>query len=181
VPAPSPPSEEASPSGVGASGRRAPLHAAGPGAPEFSGRGHSYEQLVADGDRALENGNTVKAQKMFDEALRLQPDGVAAVTGSGYLLLDRQKPLAAIGMFKRALASAPSFPQALFGLGEAYRSEGNPSEAIDAYRRYLAAAPGGPDAPAARRQIRELESAAAPARHAVTSPPEGTAPSPVAP
>jgi hypothetical protein len=181
APAASPAAEEASASSVGASGRRGPVHAAGPGAAEISGRGHSYEQLVADGDRALENGNTAKAQKMFDEALRLQPDGVAAVTGSGYLLLDRQKPLAAIGMFKRALASAPSFPQALFGLGEAYRSQGNPGEAIDAYRKYLSVAPGGPDAPAARRQVRELESAAAPARHAVTSPPEGAAPLPIAP
>jgi len=86
-------------------------------------------------------------------------------------------------MFKRALANAPSFPQALFGLGEAYRSEGEPAQAIDAYRRYLNAAPGGSDAPAARRQIRELESAAAPARHAVTSPAgsDGTAASPIAP
>jgi predicted Zn finger-like uncharacterized protein len=122
-----------------------------------SGRGRSYEQLVADGDRALENGNTAKAQKMFDEALRLQPDGVSAMTGAGYVLLDRQKPLAAIGMFKRALSSAPAFPQALFGLGEAYRSQGDPTQAVEAYRRYLSAAPGGPDAPAARRQIRDLE------------------------
>ena len=103
------------------------------------------------------------------------------MTGSGYLLLDRQKPLAAIGMFKRALVNAPSFPQALFGLGEAYRSEGEPAQAIDAYKKYLAAAPGGSDAPAARRQIRELESAA-PARRTAPSPPsdEGSA-VPIAP
>jgi tetratricopeptide (TPR) repeat protein len=125
---------------------------------------------VAEGDRALERGNTAKAQKAFDEALRLQPDGVAAVTGSGYLMLDRQRPLAAIGMFKRALNNAPSFPQALFGLGEAYRSQGDPAQAIEAYKRYLAAAPGGPDAPAARRQIRELESQAGPSKHSAPSP-----------
>ena len=59
--------------------------------------GRSYEQLVAEADRALEHGNTAKAQKAIDEALRLQPNGVAAVTSNGYLLLDKQKPLAAIG------------------------------------------------------------------------------------
>ena len=84
-----------------------------------------YEQLVAEADRALENGNTAKAQKFIDEALRLQPSGVAAVTSSAYLLLDKQKPLAAVGEFKRALNLSPNFPQALFGLGEAYRSAGN--------------------------------------------------------
>jgi cytochrome c-type biogenesis protein CcmH/NrfG len=80
-------------------------------------------------------------------------------------------------MFKRALASAPSFPQALFGLGEAYRSQGDPAQAIEAYKRYLSAAPGGADAPAARRQIRELESQVTAPKHAAPSP----VPEPVAP
>jgi predicted Zn finger-like uncharacterized protein len=132
-------------------------------------RGRSYEQLVAEADRALEHGNTAKAQKAIDEALRLQPSGVAAVTSNGYLLLDKQKPLAAVGEFKRALNLAPNFPNALFGLGEAYRSAGNSAQAIDAYKRYLAAAPTGPDAPAAQRQIRDLESQPARPAHSATA------------
>jgi predicted Zn finger-like uncharacterized protein len=116
----------------------------------------TYEQLVAEADRALENGHTNKAQKLYDDALKLQPEGVAAVTGSAYLLLDRHRTLAAIGLFKRALTNAPSFPPALFGLGEAYRSQGDNAQAIDAYKRYLSADPSGEDAPAARRQVREL-------------------------
>ncbi len=158
-------------------------HSAGRPVPagEAPSHPHSYEQLVADGDRALENGNSAKAQKMFDEALRLQPDGVAAVTGSGYLMLDKQRPLAAIGMFKRALANAPAFPQALFGLGEAYRSHGDPAQAIEAYKNYLGVAPSGSDAPAARRQIRELEMQVA-SRHPETGlPGDVTTPPPVVP
>jgi predicted Zn finger-like uncharacterized protein len=120
----------------------------------------TYEHLVAEADRALENGATSKAQKLYDEALKLQPEGVAAITGSAYLLLDRNRTLAAIGLFKRALISAPSFPPALFGLGEAYRAHGDNAAAIEAYKRYLAAAPGGADAPAARRQVKELGEAA---------------------
>ena len=128
-----------------------------------------YEQLVAEADRALENGNTAKAQKFIDEALRLQPSGVAAVTSSAYLLLDKQKPLAAAGEFKRALNLSPNFPQALFGLGEAYRSAGNTAQAIEAYKRYLAASPAGSDAPAARRQIRELETQPVRPNHSATA------------
>jgi predicted Zn finger-like uncharacterized protein len=131
---------------------------------------HKYEQLVAEANRALENGNTAKAQKFVDEALKLQPSGVSAVTASAYLLLDRRKPLAAVGEFKRALNNAPNFPQALFGLGEAYRSAGDTPQAIDAYKKYLAAAPGGEDAPAARRQLRELEVQPARPSHSATAP-----------
>ena len=144
-------------------------------------RGRSYEQLVAEADRALEHGNTAKAQKAIDEALRLQPNGVAVVTSNGYLLLDKQKPLAAVGEFKRALNLAPNFPQALFGLGEAYRASGNSAQAIDAYKRYVAAAPGGADAPAANRQIRELEGQTPRPSHSATAnvPGQGAAPPPM--
>ena len=148
-----------------------------------SGRPRTYEQLVAEANRALENGNTAKAQKFVDEALRLQPSGVAAVTASAYLLLDKRKPLAAVGEFKRALNNSPNFPQALFGVGEAYRSAGDAAQAIDAYKKYLAAAPGGEDAPAARRQLRELESQPARPSHSTTTtvPDPGSAPPPARP
>jgi 2-oxoglutarate dehydrogenase E2 component (dihydrolipoamide succinyltransferase) len=137
----------------------------------------SYEHLISEADRAIENGQTAKAQKLYDEALKLQPNGVAAVTGSAYVLLDKQKPLAAIDSFKRALSGAPTFGPALFGLAEAYRLEGQPAPAITAYRRYLEASPNGSDAPAARRQIRELESQApAPSRGESPAPPAPAAP-----
>ena len=133
-------------------------------------RGRSYEQLVAEADRALENGNTGKAEKAVAEALRLQPSGVAAVTSWGFVMLDKQKPLAAVGQFKRALNLAPNYPQALFGLGEAYRSAGDTAQAVDAYKKYLSAAPSSPDAPAARRQLRDLESQPPRPNHAASSP-----------
>jgi tetratricopeptide (TPR) repeat protein len=144
--------------------------AAGGGGEIAGGRPKTYERLVAEADHALENGSTTKAQKLYEEALRMQPDGVAATTGSAYLLLDKQKPLAAIGLFKRALTSAPSFPPALFGLGEAYRAHGDTASAVDAYKRYLAVAPSGPDAPAAKRQMRDLGEAT-PKSEAPPSPP----------
>jgi predicted Zn finger-like uncharacterized protein len=141
-----------------------------------AGRPRSYEQLVADADHALENGQTTKAHKLYDEALKLQPNGVEAVTGAAYLLLDRQRPLAAIDMFKRALNNAPSFSQALFGLGEAYRQQGQPGKAVEAYQRYLELSPTGSDAPAARRQMRELESQATAAQPLPGAPAPSSAP-----
>jgi predicted Zn finger-like uncharacterized protein len=165
-----PPADEpAAPAEPGAAPSRAGA------SPAEAGRAKSYPQLVADADRALENGQTIKAQKLYDEALRLQPSGVGAVTGAAYLLLDRQKPLAAIDMFQRALSNSPSFPQALFGLGEAHRLAGQPAKAVEAYKKYLETTPTGPDAPAARRQMRELESQAA------ATPPAQETPAPTAP
>jgi predicted Zn finger-like uncharacterized protein len=157
---PTPPAAEPSP------------HGGGPAAE--AGHPKSYERLVADADHALENGQSAKAQKLYDEALRLQPNGVAAVTGTAYLLLDRQKPLAAIDMFNRALGMSPGFAPALFGVGEAYRLEGQPAKAVAAYKRYLEASPTGADAPAARRQMRELDGQAAgagPSHAEASSPP----------
>jgi predicted Zn finger-like uncharacterized protein len=145
------------PPGEGARGG-APAPEAGPARPK------TYERLIAEGDRALENGQTAKAQKMYDDALKLQPSGVAAIAGSAYLLLDRQRPLAAISLFKRALGIAPTFPGALFGLGEAYRAQGQNGAALEAYKRYLVAAPNGQDAPAARRQVRDLSDSSAASR-----------------
>jgi tetratricopeptide (TPR) repeat protein len=144
-------------------------------------KARSYEQLVADGDRSLENGQTAKAQKLYDDALRQQPGGVAALTGSAYVLLDRRHPLAAIGVFKQVLGNAPHYAPALFGLGEAYRGQGDAAQAIDAYKQYLEQSPTGTDAPAARRQIKDLSEAAATPRNQGPSavvPAEGAAPTP---
>ena len=132
--------------------------------------------LVLDG-----LGRYKEAVEAYSEALKLQPSGVAAVTVSAYLLLDRHKPLAAVGEFKRALNISPNYAQALFGLGEAYRTAGDTAQAIDAYKRFLEASPGSSDAPAARRQLRELEAQPARPTHSATAtvPAPGSAPPPM--
>jgi predicted Zn finger-like uncharacterized protein len=144
-------------------------------------KARSYEQLVAEADHALENGQTAKAQKLYEEALKQQPNGVAALTGSAYVLLDKRHPLAAIGVFKQVLGNAPHYAPALFGLGEAFRGQGEASQAIEAYKQYLEQSPTGTDAPAARRQIKDLGEAAAAPRNPGPSavvPAEGTATAP---
>ena len=118
----------------------------------------TYERLVGEADRLMENGQPARAQRLLDEALAMQPNGVAALSGVGYLYLDRQRPLAAISTFKRALGFSPEFPQAIFGLAEAYRAQGQIGLAAENYRKFISVAPGAPDAPAARRQLKEMES-----------------------
>jgi predicted Zn finger-like uncharacterized protein len=115
----------------------------------------SYEQLVIGGDKALENGASGRALRLFERALKLQPDGAEALAGLGYVNLDRQRVEAAVSYFRRSLAVSPYAP-AMFGMGEAYRALGDKARALDAYQRYLAVSPGGADAPAARRQMKAL-------------------------
>jgi tetratricopeptide (TPR) repeat protein len=119
------------------------------------GTGASYEQLVVDGDKALENGGSKRALRLFERALKLQPDGAEALAGLGYVNLDRHRAEAAVSYFRRSLAVSPYAP-AMFGLGEAYRALGDKARALDAYQRYLSTSPSGADAPAARRQLKAL-------------------------
>ena len=126
------------------------------------GRAGSYEQLVREADRLLDAGKAAKADKLYAQALAARPDGVAALTGSAYVLLDRQRHFKAIETFRKALAVQPAYGPALFGIAESYRARGDTAQALGAYRQYLAVAPSGTDAPAARRQIKDLESASTP-------------------
>ena len=128
----------------------APAPPAAPAEPELS-----YDRLVADADRLLENGSTGRALRLYQRALKQQPNGAEALAGLGYVHLDRQRPEAAITAFRRALTVAP-FAPAMFGIGEAYRANGEHRRALEAYQRYLTASPDGVDAPAARRQIKAL-------------------------
>jgi tetratricopeptide (TPR) repeat protein len=121
-------------------------------------RATSYDQLVEDADRLLEHGKSARADKLYAQALAARPEGVEALTGSAYVLLDRQRHFKAIETFRRALAIQPTFGPALFGIAESYRARGDMLQALAAYRQYLAVTPTGTDAPAARRQIKELES-----------------------
>jgi predicted Zn finger-like uncharacterized protein len=171
-PAPPPVAEPAAAAHVasaGPGGTPAPAAAPAPAA-----KPKTYDRLIADADRLLENGQPGKAQKLYEEALAMQPNGVAALTGQAYVLLDREKVMSAIATFRRALAAEPDYPPAVFGLAEAFRAQGENAQAIETYKRYLAVAPSGADAPAARGQIKSLE--AGPARRAEPPSPTATIP-----
>lgn len=136
----------------------------------------TYERLVAEGDRALENGGSGRAQKIYERALRMRPTGTEALAGLGYVALDRGNTSQAFSLFKRALRQNPSFGPALFGLAEVHRASGDDQPALENYRRYVTLDPGGADARVARLQIKTLE-----AKQASQSGASPEAPAPAAP
>ncbi len=131
----------------------------------------SYEKLLEQADRLLENGITERAFKLYDRAIKIQPQGVEALVGLGYVMLDKGRNAPAIGYFKKALAGAPSFGPAWFGLAEAARNAGDTPEAIRSYKRYLEINPSSQYSSAARRQLQILQDAAAHAAPGPTDPP----------
>lgn len=140
----------------------------------------SYDKMVSDADRLLENGATDRALNLYERALKLQPNGVDALTGMAYAALDKERVGLAIGYFERALTQAPSYGPAMFGLAEALRTQGQEARALEGYRRYLQINAAGADAPAARRQLRLLEDklGATDSNRAALPTPSGPPPSP---
>jgi hypothetical protein len=119
----------------------------------------SYEKLVANGDRALENGSNSKAKDFYQRALRLRPAGTQAISGLGFVALDLGQIPAAYEQFKRALALNPSLGSAVFGMAEIHRARGEKALALQSYKRYLQVSPKGSEAAAARRQVSALQPA----------------------
>ena len=117
----------------------------------------SYEKLVADADRALENGSNSTAKDLYQRALRLRPGGVRALSGLGFAALDRGQIPAAYGFFKRALGAKTSYGPALFGMGEVRRARGEKALALQSYQRYLQLWPSGSDAATVRRKVKMLQ------------------------
>lgn len=117
----------------------------------------AYEKLVADADRALENGSNSTAKDLYQRALRLRPGGVRALSGLGFAALDRGQIPAAYGFFKRALGAKTSYGPALFGMGEVRRARGEKALALQSYQRYLQLWPNGSDAATVRRKAKMLQ------------------------
>ena len=136
----------------------------GPGSPGSGGGGsidkairNDYGALVAEADRVAEEGRSVRAAKLYDRALEIQPRGVEAMTGRAYCYMDEGKYPLALAQFKRVLAANPNHGEALIGMAEAHKLKGSPRQALEFYRRYLAQHPNGPKASMAQAAVRDLE------------------------
>jgi predicted Zn finger-like uncharacterized protein len=136
----------------------------------------SYERLIADADRQLENGSSEKARALYERALKQKPGAAEALSGLGYVALDKGRVPQAFSLFKRALAQKPSLGSAIFGLAEAHRTTGDEEIALSHYRRYISVDPGGTDVQAARQHVKTLEARLAARGSAVSQPPPSPAP-----
>jgi tetratricopeptide (TPR) repeat protein len=79
-----------------------------------------------------------EAVAAYHEALRLNPDYVAAYYNLGCILCDRKRDYdGAIDCFRDVLRLKPNYPQAHYNLGLALQHKGLPDEAIAAYREAI--------------------------------------------
>jgi predicted Zn finger-like uncharacterized protein len=128
-----------------------------PAADEEPAVGGDYNKLVAQADRLSENGQNDRARKLYERALTVNPHGVEALTGLGYVDLDSERFMAALDHFRQALSAVPEYGEALIGLAEAYKMRGDKVHAVEFYKRYLKSQPGGEKAAMAQKNIRDLE------------------------
>src|SRR6185436_19406921 len=124
-------------------------------APEAPVR-HTYDGLVKEGYRQMGSGKAPGAMALFEEAAKLRPDGVTAMTGIAYAWLRMGDARRAAENFQRAMIKDGNYGPALFGLGEAYRDQGRKSEALSAFKLYLSRYPGSREAAGARKQVELL-------------------------
>ena len=125
----------------------------GPRAPAATPAGDP-DDLVQKGEVALERGAVQQAQRLFEDALEIQPGMPRARTGLGYVALERSQPRLAVKYFGPAAKGGN--PEALIGLGDAYRRLGRMRDALVAYKEYLERYPRGERRSIAQRQIELL-------------------------
>jgi tetratricopeptide (TPR) repeat protein len=109
---------------------------------------------VRRGERALEDGSVRAAAELFEQALALSPHLPSALTGLGYVALERGHTQVALKRFAPAARAGHS--EALIGLGDTYRRIGRTEQALEAYRNYIRKFPRGSRRSIAERQIELL-------------------------
>lgn len=127
-----------------------------PETPAASAEPTTYEGWLKLASGQFDKGATRKALGLYDRALKLRPDGGAALAGKGWCYLDAGSNAAAVLWFGKALKADPRNAAALMGMAEAQKYQGNKKKARHYYQRYLELHPNGPDAAVARRNLKEL-------------------------
>lgn len=170
---PLPPEETKPNPGTGAGSATKP-------APTGGGGGGDYDSLLAQANKVAES-NCSKAMDLYDRALQQKPQGVEALTGTGYCHLDRKEFSSAFSKFRAALLVSPRYEPALGGIAETYQRQGNKAAAIEAWNKYLEVFPASPKA---KKQLEILGAGDAPKPPEPEKKPEETpppAPSPETP
>lgn len=164
--------------GSGGGGGTGPGSSAGSGTGTGTGSpptgavgGDSYDKLLAKANKLAEV-DCGQAMPYYTKALEQQPNGVEALTGTGFCHIDAKQFASAHSKFRAALGISPRYERALWGVAEAYQQQGRTDLAIKAYEDYLEVYPSSA---AAQRQLDRLQGKT----QGTPSPPEGgSAPDP---
>ncbi|MFZ9890086.1 MAG: tetratricopeptide repeat protein, partial [Myxococcota bacterium] len=116
-----------------------------------------YDELLRRAETARLREKTRTALTLYQQAVALRSDAVAARVGLGWSYLDLDNPAAALAEFKRAVQLDDQHADAHLGVAEASRARRDGRAALVSYRRYLELSPQGRDAAAARAAIKTLQ------------------------
>jgi protein O-mannosyl-transferase len=90
----------------------------------------SYRNFALAGERALEGGDSARAEQAFLEALELNPFNAPLAERLGLMRLQGGRPEAAIPLFIHALEQAPARQASLLGLALSLTRAGRGEEAL---------------------------------------------------
>lgn len=103
-----------------------------------------------------QKGDYVRAEKNFQEALKLSPDFVNALAGLATTYMAQGRYEEAAQKLERAVRKQPKLPQLHFELGKAYRGLGDPARARDEFQKAVQLAPDSPLAEQAQLELKAL-------------------------
>jgi tetratricopeptide (TPR) repeat protein len=103
------------------------------------------EQATRDGLNAAWAGKLEEAARLFEKAVRANPENVTALNNLGLAKRKQGRLDEAIKAYRRALEIDPSFALVYKNLGIALEQKGNAEEAVKAYRKYAELNPTAPD------------------------------------
>lgn len=86
------------------------------------------------GDVAVEAKDPARAQQLYDQALSIEPEHVAALNNMAWLLIQQKKP-GALSFAQRAAAVAPGRPEVIDTLALAYAGERKFAKAVEVLKR----------------------------------------------
>jgi predicted Zn finger-like uncharacterized protein len=109
--------------------------------------------LIRRGEKLLESGAVGRAEQVFRRALQMKPNDPRALTGMGYVEIEKNRAAGAIRYFQPA--AGQGYPEAYIGLGDAYRRLGRKTDALRSYEAYVRKRPRGRLASIARAQIEQ--------------------------
>lgn len=97
------------------------------------------EEFVTRGNQRLESGEYKEALADFDQALQLQSNSSAALSGKnvaqGRLFLGENKPKEALAAFEKAIAIQPDNPRGWEGKGDIFLNASKFNDALAAYNK----------------------------------------------
>jgi tetratricopeptide (TPR) repeat protein len=96
-------------------------------------RERQYRRLLAEGEQALETGNSYAAIEAFSGALAFRPDSMVAHYRRGEAYRAQRRDDEALRDLRDAVRLAPDAPQPLIALGELYDVRGQPAQAAGWY------------------------------------------------